>query len=97
MNSHNKRHSSTESPLDNTDELVQRVMACLKVRLGNPVSNFQMSRRDDGLILRGAVRTYYAKQMIQEAVTEVSGQLIVANDIEIHGCMRSRHGNVYAK
>ena len=77
------RLMSSEHTLAHDDELVQRVVARLQCRLGKQVRNFQMSGREDGLILRGQARTYYGKQMVQEVVMEVSGLSILANDIEV--------------
>ena len=97
MQLHNSRPSSIEWPLANDDELVQRVMEWLKTRLTNPVSNFRLSRRDDGLILRGVVRTYYAKQIVQEVVMDASGQVVLANDIQVQCGAVTRRGKAAAK
>ena len=77
------RLMSSEHMLPQDDELVQRVVVRLQIRLGSQLRDFQMSAREDGLILRGKVRTYYGKQMVQEVVMEVSGLSILANDIEV--------------
>ena len=91
------RRSSSEWPLAHDDELVQRVNDRLSGRLGNPVSNFQLWRREDGLVLRGVVKTYYAKQLVQEIVMGASGQLVLANDIEVQCRSAAQHGMVPAK
>lgn len=91
------RHSSSEWPLAHDDELVQRVNDRLGGRFGNPVSNFQLWRREDGLVLRGVVKTYYAKQLVQEIVMGTSGQLVLANDIEVQGRSAAQRGIVAAK
>jgi hypothetical protein len=39
--------------------------------------------RDDGLVLRGHARTYYAKQLAQHAVMEFTKLPIRANEIEV--------------
>ena len=69
--------------LAHDNELVQRVVARLRSRLGGQIRDFQLLDHEDGLVLRGVVRTYYGKQMAQEVVMEVSGRLILANDIEV--------------
>lgn len=97
MQVHNRSHSSAEWPLANDDELVQRVIGWLKNRLGNQVSNFQLSRLNDGLVLRGVVKTYYAKQMVQEAVMNASGQVVLANDIQVQCRAVTRRGIAAAK
>lgn len=91
------RHSFSEWPLAHDDELVQRVNDRLSGRLGNPVSNFQLWRREDGLVLRGVVKTYYAKQLVQEIVMGTSGQLVLANDIEVQCRTAAQQGMVPAK
>ncbi len=50
-----------------------------------------MSAREDGLVLRGVVGTYYGKQMAQEVMMEVSGLSILANDIEVQCFALMRH------
>ena len=91
------RRSSSEWPLAQDDELVQRVNNRLGGRFGNPVSNFQLWRREDGLVLRGVVKTYYAKQLVQEVVMGTSGQLVLANDIEVQCRSTAQHGIVPAQ
>ena len=86
MHVQSMRSPSSEWVLAVDDELVQRVMIRMQTRLGNQVQNFQLSGRADGLILRGQVKTYYSKQMVQEVVMEVSGLSILSNDIEVRCC-----------
>ena len=78
-----RRYPSSEWVLADDNELVQQVVARLQSRLGIQVRNFQMSGREDGLILRGQVGTHYSKQMVQEVVMDVSGLAILANDVEV--------------
>lgn len=62
------------------EQIGQRVQC----RLSGLLSDFQVLRREDGLVLRGHARTYYAKQLAQHAVMEVVGSVpIVANEIEV--------------
>ena len=77
------RFPTAERTLAHDDELVERIVARLQSRLGNQMHNFQMSAREDGLILRGVVRSYYGKQLAQEVAIEVSGRSILSNDIEV--------------
>lgn len=86
------RYPSSEWTLADDDELFQRVVARLQNRLGNQVRDFQMSAREDGLVLRGQVRSYYSKQMAQQFVREVSGLTVLANDIEVHRFALTRLG-----
>lgn len=91
------RLMSSEHMLPQDDELVQRVVVRLQIRLGSQLRDFQMSAREDGLILRGKVRTYYGKQMVQEVVMEVSGLAILSNDIEVRGFVLTQRGTAAAK
>ena len=76
-------HPSLEPTLAHDNELVQRVVARLRSRIGDQIRGFQLLVHEDGLVLRGVVRTYYGKQMAQEVAMDVSGRLILANDIEV--------------
>ncbi len=91
------RSPSSEWVLADDNELVQRVVARLQSRLGIQVRNFQMSGRDDGLILRGQVGAHYSKQLVTEVVMELSGFSILANDIEVQGFVLTQHGTAAAK
>ena len=75
-----------EYTLSHDSELVQQVVARFLTWLGSRVRNFQMTGRDDGLILRGEVNTYYGKQVVQEVVMDLSGLSILSNEIEVHCC-----------
>jgi len=55
----------------------------LRRRLTGRASHVQLTIHGDGLVLRGRTRTYYAKQLAQQAVMEVSELPIRANDIEV--------------
>jgi len=52
-------------------------------RLNGRVAAFQLISESQGLVLRGTARTYYAKQMAQHMVMELSALPIVANGIEV--------------
>lgn len=65
-----------EIPVEQLDALVQR-------RLNGRVRDLRLLVRDQGLVLRGLTSTYYAKQLAQHAVMEVTGMLILANEIEV--------------
>lgn len=97
MRIQSRRLPSSERTLADDDELVQRVVVRLQSRLGNQVRDFQMSSHEDGLVLRGKVRSYYGKQMVQEVVMEVSGLLVLANDIEVQCFAWTQRGAVAAK
>jgi len=52
-------------------------------RLAGRVSNFCLVRAEGGIILRGVSRTYYAKQLAQHAVMQVTELPIIANEIKV--------------
>jgi len=62
-------------------------LACIeehvRCRLLGRVRDFQLVFRDDGLVLRGHVHTYYTKQLAQHAVRETTELPIWANEIEV--------------
>ena len=55
----------------------------VKVRLHGRVRDFGIIAEPEGLFLRGRARSYYAKQLAQHTVMEVTAMRIVANDIEV--------------
>jgi hypothetical protein len=66
-----------------TNEQLSCVEEHVRTRLGGLVQNLRLIVRDDGLVLRGYARTYYAKQMAQHAVMETISLPIQANEIEV--------------
>jgi hypothetical protein len=52
-------------------------------RLTGLLRDFQLIIRDQGLVLRGRVHTYYAKQLAQHAVMEASSLPIRANELAV--------------
>lgn len=55
----------------------------LRTRLTGRVRDLQLLLHENGVVLRGRARTYYAKQLAQHAVMEASKLPICANDIEV--------------
>ena len=53
-----------------TNDLLQRIEENIRRRLGGSVRNLHLILDDDGLVMRGCVRTYYSKQLAQHAVME---------------------------
>lgn len=94
---HSRRLSFPGRTLNGEHELVQRVTTRLQLRLGGRVPKFQMSWHEGGLVLRGHVRSYYGKQMVQEVVMEVSGLSVLSNDIEVQRLAVTPLGTVTAK
>jgi hypothetical protein len=61
------------------DRLVERVQRELSGRL----HDFRLKRQGDGVVLAGRVRSYYAKQLAQNAVMRSTALPILANEIEV--------------
>jgi hypothetical protein len=66
-----------------TLETLARVEQHVRYRLTGLLRDFQLVFRDKGLVLRGHVHTYYAKQLAQHAVMEASSLPIRANEMEV--------------
>lgn len=69
----------TECPTsyeEHLENLMQR-------RLGNRIRNLEVRVTEGGLILRGRVATYHAKQLAQHAIMELCDRSILTNDIEV--------------
>jgi hypothetical protein len=56
----------------------------IRVRLGGQIRDIRVVCRDDGLVLQGRSRTYYAKQLAQHVVMEITSIPIIANEIEVY-------------
>jgi len=68
---------------DNTSEDETRLEAHLQARLGSRVRQLRVVCRNYGIILQGIARTYYAKQLAQHWIMEITNLPIVANEIEV--------------
>jgi hypothetical protein len=66
-----------------THETLARIEQHVRVRLTGLLRDFRLVFRDKGLVLRGRVHTYHAKQLAQHAVMEASGLPIRANEMEV--------------
>jgi hypothetical protein len=64
-------------------EDVARLENQLRGRLSGRVRALRLFLRDQGLVLQGQARTYYAKQLAQQAVMEAAPYPIQANEIEV--------------
>jgi hypothetical protein len=74
------RNSSDAIPGMALDQLAARVQGLLHGR----VRALSLVVQGEGLVLRGCVPTYYAKQLAQHAVMKATPMPIVANEIEVH-------------
>ncbi len=66
-----------------TTEVVGQIESHVQNRLAGRVRDFRVLVRENGLVLKGQVRTYYAKQLAQHAVMDRTGVPILANEIEV--------------
>jgi hypothetical protein len=64
------------------DEVIE-LETLVHCRLNGMVRSFRLSRKGQGLILRGRARTYYAKQLAQHAIMQATAVPILANEIEV--------------
>jgi len=64
-------------------ELAREIEARVLHRLAGRVRDFRVVIRDRGLVLKGRTRTYYAKQLVQQAVMESASLPILANEVEV--------------
>jgi hypothetical protein len=68
----------TPAPAD-----VTRIESHVRARLGGRLRDFRVLPREDGVVLQGNAPTYYAKQLAQHAVMEVTPFRILANEIVV--------------
>jgi acetoacetate decarboxylase len=54
------------------------------------VSDLRVLIQNEGVVLRGQTTTYYAKQLVQHAVMDVTNLPILANEIEVCSDARPR-------
>jgi hypothetical protein len=62
------------------EELAHRLQQELSSRL----RGVQVEVAEQGVVLKGRVRTYYAKQLAQHMVMQRTDLPILANEIEVH-------------
>lgn len=66
-----------------TQEWLDELEAHVQNRVGGRLMCFSLSTNGEGLVLHGCARTYYAKQLAQQAVTEATVLPIISNEIEV--------------
>jgi hypothetical protein len=64
-------------------EAVEEVEAKVATQIGGRVRDFRLAARGTGLVLQGRCRTYHAKQLVLQAVMEVTELPILANEIRV--------------
>jgi hypothetical protein len=75
-----KEQSQTDTA---TCENMARIEKHVCHRLTGLLRDFQLVIRDQGVVLRGHVHTYHAKQLAQHAVMEASSLPIRANELAV--------------
>jgi hypothetical protein len=68
---------------DRTLEKETRLETHIQARLGSRVRYLRVVCRNNGVILQGSADTYYAKQLAQHSVMEITDLPILANEIEV--------------
>jgi hypothetical protein len=61
----------------------EQLTARLRSRLNGRVRDIHVLSRENGVVLKGQSRTYYAKQLAQHVVMEATELPIIANEIEV--------------
>lgn len=70
-------------PMSELATVAEQLESVLRSRLSGRVPELQVECQTAGVVLRGWTRTYFAKQLAQQAAIEASGVSILANDIEV--------------
>ncbi len=70
-------------PSDEMAELCQRVMHVLARSPYLPKNTLRFEAAEGRVVLRGVVKTYFQKQMAQEALRRVSGVKQIDNQVEV--------------
>lgn len=71
--------NSPVSPATINDDLADR----LQQQLSRRFRGLRVEVAEAGLVLKGRVRTYYAKQVAQHLVMQLTNLPILANEIEV--------------
>lgn len=66
-----------------TQEELDRLGAQIEHQLSGRLRDFRVKRRGEGVVLKGRVRTYYAKQLAQHAVMRMTALPILGNEIVV--------------
>jgi len=64
-------------------EIVEEIEAKVATRIGGRVRDFRLVVRGKGLVLQGRCRTCHAKQLVLQAILEVTELPILANEIRV--------------
>jgi hypothetical protein len=64
-------------------EEIDRLKVAVQNQLAGRVSDLRLMLTEQGLVLQGRARSYYAKQLAQHAVIMATELPLLANDIEV--------------
>jgi len=64
-------------------EQIEQIETRLRGQLMGRVRDLTLELKHEGVVLRGHVRTYYAKQLAQHAVMRATDVPILANEIQV--------------
>ena len=67
----------------NSTVRIDELQARLRLQLHGQVQELRLLFRENGLVLHGSARTYYAKQLAQHVALETSGLSILINEIRV--------------
>jgi transposase-like protein len=68
---------------DTRSEEEARLEVYVQARLNGRVRGIRVVRRDNGFVLQGRARTYYAKQLVLHAAMQATSLPILADEIEV--------------
>jgi hypothetical protein len=74
---------SATGTLNDVSPQTAELQAQLRARLLGRVSDLHLQFHDEGIVLRGRSRTFYAKQLAQHEVMRETCMPILANEIEV--------------
>ena len=64
-------------------DVLQHIEKKIRRQLAGSVRNLHLILNDNGLVMRGCVRSYYSKQLAQHAVMKLTNVRIRANEIQV--------------
>jgi hypothetical protein len=88
MTAENRQSETKRDP----DQVVQHAQAILNtdIHFRGRAARFEFVRRDDILIVRGAVPTFYLKQVLQSVLKDVKGVRLIDNQVQVVSAREQR-------
>lgn len=78
-----QRRLPPPEPLCLAPEEADRIAVRVMGRLAGQLKKLRILVRRDGYVLQGRVHSYYAKQLVQEAVRKMTDRPIAENSVEV--------------